>query len=134
MIEGQELGYAQRHGHEVRAGQPERTEHAHRVAHQVAHRVPGRAQRVGHGAARVAQVAADDEARTGRQPRAERLVPREHRVAGAVEEDDDRGGGIAEGLDAEVDPVGPDDPLACSARLRDALNPRRPPAAAPPDA
>jgi hypothetical protein len=96
----------------VGARQAEGVEQAHGVPDQVAQGVRRRARHVQRRAAGVTAVVADDEARAGRESRAQLLVPREHRVARPVNEHDRRGGGIAEGLDAQVDRVGAHGPLA----------------------
>jgi hypothetical protein len=60
----------------------------------------------------VAVVVVNDEPGAGRETLAELVLPPEHRSGRSVDEEDRGVSGIAEGMDAEVHPVGPDDLLA----------------------
>jgi hypothetical protein len=68
---------------------------------------PGVADR----SAGITVVVANDESRGGREALAELLLPEKHRAARSHDEKDSCVGGITEGVDAELDPVDPDDLL-----------------------
>src|SRR5215217_9451439 len=91
--------------------QVEGVEQANRVRDQIAECVLRSARLVADRPASVAVVVANDEPGTGRETLTELVLPSEHRSGRSVDEEDRGSGAIAEGLDAEVHPVGPDDPL-----------------------
>ena len=91
--------------------QAEGVEHSDGVLCQVAQRIGCGTRLVADRSAGVAVVVADDEPGAGCQPLAEPVLPPVHRGCPSHDEENGRIGLISESLDAEVDPVGPDDPL-----------------------
>ena len=104
-------GPARRDADDVGGGDPVRVEDAAGVRHQVGAGVRRAPRLVGHRAAGVAVVVADDEAAALGQPPAEALLPPEHRRADAHHQEDGRVARIAERLRAELDAVRLDHPL-----------------------
>src|SRR3712207_5079948 len=86
-------------------------EQADGILCQVAQGIRRSPRLVADRSAGVAVVVADDEPAAGHQSLAEALLPPVHRGCPSHDEEDRGFGPIAECLDAEVDPVGPDDPL-----------------------
>src|SRR5215218_7990523 len=100
-----------RHTHQMGALQAEGIEQADGVLGQVAQGVGRSTRLVADRSAGVAVVVADDEPGSGRETLAEALLPPVHRGCPSHDEEGGGVGPIAEGLDAEVDPISPDDPL-----------------------
>jgi hypothetical protein len=94
------------------ADQAERVKEPDGVLDQIAARILGGARLVADRAAGVAIVVAGHEPGAGRELRAELLLPREHRAAGSRDEQDRRVRRVTEGLEAQINAVCADDPLA----------------------
>src|ERR687898_1902520 len=91
--------------------QAEGVEQAQGVLSQVTQGVGRTTRLVADRSAGVAVVVADDEPGAARQTLAEPVLPPVHRGCPSHDKEDGGVGPIAEWLDAEVDPVSPDDPL-----------------------
>src|SRR5215211_5058315 len=113
MVERYELADPppHRHTHQMGALQAQGVEQADGVLCYVAQGVGRSTRLVADRSARVAVVVADDEPRAGHETLAEAVLPPIHRGCPSHDEEDGGVGPIAEYLDAEVDPVCPDDPL-----------------------
>src|SRR5215210_7236699 len=110
MIERREHGEPPTHrpAHEMGAVQAEGVEQADRIHDQITEGVWRSTRLVADRSAGIPVVVADEESGACRETLTELLLPREQRGGRSVDKQDRGVGGIAEGLDAEVDPVGPD--------------------------
>jgi hypothetical protein len=117
VVERQVLRDPGTHGdsHDMRPGDAEGVEHPRGVPGKIRPTVVRRARLVGDRLARVAEVVPDHEPRAGGEALAELVLPPVHRAGQPADQQDRRALAITEGLDAELDSVGQDDP-----RLRDA--------------
>jgi hypothetical protein len=113
MVQGHELGDgpANRGAHQMGTGQAERVEYADSVRKQILARVFRGTGLVVDRPASVAVVIADDESEAGRQPLAEFILPPVHRGRRSADQENRRIAWVAEGLDADIDPVSLDDSL-----------------------
>src|SRR5215211_3552636 len=113
MVERYELADPppHRHTHQMGALQAQGVEQADGVLCYVAQGVGRSTRLVADRSARVAVVVADDEPGAGHETLAEPLLPPVHRGCPSHDEEDGGVGPIAECLDAEVDPISPDDSL-----------------------
>src|ERR687894_1816049 len=102
---------AHRDTHQMGSLQAQGVEQADGVLCQVAQRIVRGPRLVADRSAGVAVVVADDEPGAGHQSLAEPPLPPVHRGCPSHDEQDGGVGYVAERLGAEVDPVGPDDPL-----------------------
>src|ERR687890_340351 len=100
-----------RHTHQMGALQAEGVEQADGVLCEVTQGVGRSTRLVADRSAGVAVVVADDEPGAGHETLAEAVLPPVHRGCPSHDEEDGGVGPIAECLDAEVDPVCPDNPL-----------------------
>src|SRR5215203_5281129 len=100
-----------RHTHQMGALQAQGVEQADGVLCQVTQGVGRSTRLVAYRSAGVAVVKADDEPGAVHQTLAEAVLPPVHRGCPSHDEEDGGVGPIAECLEAEVDPVCPDDPL-----------------------
>jgi hypothetical protein len=95
----------------VCAFQVEGVEQADRVRGQISQRVLWSTRLIADRSTGVAVVVADDESGGSCETLAELVLPPEHRSGRSVDKQDRGVCRIAEGSDAEVHPVGPDDLL-----------------------
>src|ERR671915_227710 len=119
MIERHELGdgTAHRDANEVRPGKADGAEQAYGIVDEIPARVVGGPGLIGDRSAGVAVVVADDEAGAGGEALTELILPPVHRGARSPDQENRGVAAIAERLDAELDAVGLDDPLAHGSSL-----------------